>query len=147
MKENKIDQYDSKLTSAYTFNYRKGSLIEKNGKEIFLEHRLKEFLAILLNNKNEVVTRDELMAFVWKDVIVSDESVTKAASDLRKFFVNNEMNGFKLITISKRGYKLEITDAAADLVKSNYVKRSLKGIGYVLLVFIVIIILIRAAKY
>lgn len=127
------------------FNYRNGSIIRKNGDEIFLEHRLKDFFKILIDNKNSVVTRDELMEFVWKDVIVSNASVTKAASDLRKFFVTNNITDYKLITISKLGYKLEIIES--DLRKTDFLKASLRLIGYVVLAFILFILIVRAINY
>lgn len=127
------------------FNYRNGSIIRKNGDEIFLERRLKDFFKILIDNKNSVVTRDELMEFVWKDVIVSNASVTKAASDLRKFFVTNNITDYKLITISKLGYKLEIIES--DLRKTDFLKASLRLIGYVVLAFILFILIVRAINY
>ncbi len=77
-------QRDDIRTSETIFNSRNGSIMVENGGEIFLEPRLKGFFPILLENTNNVVTRDELMAFVWKVLVVSDESATKAASDLRK---------------------------------------------------------------
>lgn len=132
-------------SSENTFNYRNGSFTRKNGDEIFLEHRLKDFLKILIDNKDNVVTKVELMEFVWKEVVVTDESVTKAASDLRKFFVTNNLTDFKLITISKLGYKLEIIES--DLRKINFIKRLLKIIGYMILVFLLIILIIRAINY
>lgn len=132
-------------SSENTFNYRNGSFTRKNGDEIFLEHRLKDFFKILIDNKDNVVTKVELMEFVWKEVVVTDESVTKAASDLRKFFVTNNLTDFKLITISKLGYKLEIIES--DLRKINFIKRLLKIIGYMILVFLLIILIIRAINY
>lgn len=145
MKETNIAQNNSDKSSKNIFNYRNGSFIHKNGNEVFLGHRLKDFIKILIDNKNNVVTRGELMEFVWKDVVVSDESVTKAASDLRKFFVTNNITGFKLITISKLGYKLEIKES--DLRKTNFIKYLLKTIGYLILIFLLIILIIRAIKY
>jgi DNA-binding winged helix-turn-helix (wHTH) protein len=145
MKEPQQVQNKGVQISDKIFNYRNGSLIRKNGEEIFLGHRLKDFFKILIDNKNKVVTRVDLMDFVWKDVMVSDESVTKAASDLRKFFATNNMTDFKLTTINRLGYKLEIVEA--DLRKTNYIKHSLKAIGYVIFIILVIIILIRAIKY
>ncbi len=127
------------------YNYRNGSFINKNGDEVFLGHRLKDFFKILIDNKNNVVTRVELMEFVWKEVVVSDESVTKAASDLRKFFATNNITDFKLITISKLGYKLEIIES--NQRKTNFIKYLIRTIGYVILVFLLTILIIRAVKY
>lgn len=148
MKENRRAKNKDKRMQEPFFNYRNGSIIKQNGKEVFLEYRLKDFFTILHDNQNNVVTRDEIMNFVWKDVIVSDESITKAASDLRKFFKSNNITEIKLITIHKLGYKLEIIESELpNNDKTNFFIRSLKLIGYVLLTFLLIIIIIRAINY
>ncbi|MCP4977221.1 MAG: hypothetical protein GY931_13765 [Maribacter sp.] len=145
MKEPNIMQKNGIQCSENFYNYRNGSFINKNGDEVFLGHRLKDFFKILIDNKNNVVTRVELMEFVWKEVVVSDESVTKAASDLRKFFATNNITDFKLITISKLGYKLEIIES--NQRKTNFIKYLIRTIGYVILVFLLTILIIRAVKY
>jgi len=130
------------------FDHQKGSITKNNGEEIFMEKRLKEFFSILLSNENNVVTRSELMTFVWKDVIVSEESISKAVSDLRRFLINNKIENIKIVTISKLGYKLEI-EAAIDIEqrKINYSKKVLKIIGYIVGIIVLLIILIRAMRY
>jgi len=113
-----------------------------------MEKRLKEFFSILLSHKNNVVTRSELMTSVWKDVIVSEESISKAVSDLRRFLINNKIENIKIVTISKLGYKLEI-ETAFDIEqrKINYSKKVLKIIAYIIGIIVLLIILIRAMRY
>ena len=148
MKEDIMSHRTVSLTPEYVFDYRKGSILRKDGNELFLNHRLKSFITILIENKNDVVTRDEFMTHVWKDIIVNDESITKAASDFRKFLVKNNIVGLELITIRRLGYKLEINEVIiSEKGKINFLTLSLKIIGYVLLAMFVMIILIRAAKY
>ena len=148
MKANKKAQKDGIQIPEILFDHRSGSIVKRNGEEVFLEYRLKDFFKILLDNKNYVVTREELMNFVWKEVIVNEESVTKAASDLRKFFRINDIHDFKLITIQKIGYKLEIIDP--DLIskaRSSLFIRFLKITGYIVLGLLIYIIVIRAINY
>ncbi len=130
------------------FDPRTGSMLKKNGEEVFLEHRLKGFFALLFEHKNTVVTREELMSFVWKEVVVSEESVTKAASDLRKFFKANKLSDFELITIPKLGYKLEVKEPALpnDLKPSLFFS-IVKVAAYAILALFVLVILIRAIRY
>jgi DNA-binding winged helix-turn-helix (wHTH) protein len=130
------------------FDHRIGSITKNNGEEIFMEKRLKEFFSILLSHKNNVVTRSELMTSVWKDVIVSEESISKAVSDLRRFLINNKIENIKIVTISKLGYKLEI-ETAFDIEqrKINYSKKVLKIIAYIVGIIVLLIILIRAIRY
>lgn len=148
MKNNNNKTYDLISFQSSMFDHQKGSITKNNGEEIFMEKRLKEFFSILLSHENNVVTRSELMTFVWKDVIVSEESISKAVSDLRRFLINNKIENIKIVTISKLGYKLEI-EAAIDIEqrKINYSKKVLKIIGYIVGIIVLLIILIRAIRY
>ncbi len=148
MKET-IDQLPNPIRfQSNQFDYRKGSIILNNGEEIFMEHRLKELFLVLLKNKDDFISRDDLMAFVWKDIIVSEQSVSKAISDLRKFFINNEIENLKIITISKLGYKLEIEESS-DIGKKkyNYLNLSLKILALTIGILLAIIIIVRAIRY
>lgn len=129
------------------FDSRKGSIKLSNCEELFLEHRLKSFFEILLIHKDDVVTRDEIMTHVWQDIIVNDTSITKAVSDLRKFFTMNKIKNVKIRTIRKIGYQLEIEHAAERLIKNNKLLRFSKITGYAMLILLALIILIRAARY
>ena len=144
-----IDKLDNLiLFQSNLFDYRKGSIVMKNGNEIFMEHRLKELFLILLKNKNDFVSREKLMAFVWKDVVVTEQSITKAISDLRKFFIKNDIENLNIITVSKIGYKLEIKESPNINEKKNYsLKLSFKILAYAIGIFIAIIIIIRAMRY
>ena len=148
MNKNKNKTYDLISFQSSMFDHQKGSITINNGEEIFMEKRLKEFFSILLSHENNVVTRSELMTFVWKDVIVSEESISKAVSDLRRFLINNKIENIKIVTISKLGYKLEIEAVIAiEQRKINYSKKVLKIIGYIVGIIVLLIILIRAMRY
>ena len=125
------------------FNLRNGSIIKKNGVEIFMEHRLRKFFSVLYERKNEVVTRSELLQSVWNDVLVSDDSITKAAFDLRRFFKKNEIDEFQLITIPKIGYQLKVVSKK----RTPMLFRVLKVGGYLLILFLAIITIVRAVNY
>jgi len=144
-----IDKLDNLiLFQSNLFDYRKGSIVMKNGDEIFMEHRLKELFLILLKNKNDFVSREKLMAFVWKDVVVTEQSITKAISDLRKFFIKNDIEHLNITTVSKIGYKLDIKESPNINEKKNYsLKLSFKILAYAIGIFIAIIIIIRAMRY
>ncbi len=130
------------------FDNRTGSIRIEDSRELFLENRLKDFFTVLLNHRNSVVTREELMSFVWKDIVVSEESISKAVSDLRKFFQTHNIGNIKIITISKVGYKLEISEEGQQLKRqSNYVKIALKILGFTILIVFFLIMLIRSLRY
>lgn len=125
------------------FDYRKGSITNRNGVEIFMEPRLKMLFYFLLIHKNDFIEKEKLMNFVWKDIIVSEQSVTKAISDLRKFLKTNNIYNLKIVTISKLGYKLEVPED----VKPKFQNRVLKISAYTLGIVIALITIIRALRY
>lgn len=129
------------------FDYRKGSVTLIKGGEIFMEHRLKELFHVLLNHKNDFVSREELMAFVWKDIVVTEHSVSKAVSDLRKFLITNNFKTLKIITVRKLGYKLEIEESSNANTKNIFLKHAIKVIAYTISILLALIIIIRALRY
>ncbi|GGF58143.1 winged helix-turn-helix domain-containing protein [Alteromonas lipolytica] len=71
-------------------------------------------LKLLLENKNEVVTRETLLDEAWSREFVSDELITRAISDLRRA-LRESLGGLEksVETIPKKGYKLNF-----DLLES-----------------------------
>lgn len=128
---------------SYLFDYRKGSIIDKDWLEIFMEPRLKELFHFLLINKNDFIEREKLLSFVWKDIIVSEQSVTKAISDLRKFFITIKIENVKIVTISKQDYKLEIHENP----KRSLIKQILMFLAYTFGLLLALIIIFRALQY
>lgn len=72
-----------------------------------LEPRLMRLLCYLAANGEAVLSRDELVQELWPKVIVNENSLTRAVSELRKQLDSAEAAGSQFIqTIPKRGYRL-----------------------------------------
>lgn len=72
-----------------------------------LEPRLMRLLCALATSPRRVIDRDSLIESVWPRVIVNENSLTRAVSDLRKALQTEEVSGKALIeTVPKRGYRL-----------------------------------------
>lgn len=85
-------------------------------------------LLILIENSNQVVSRDQLHEYVWRDqgFQVDDSSLTQAISTLRKMLQDSTKSPQFVKTVPKRGYQLissvdiapqshEVADKAQDL--------------------------------
>ncbi|MEM6498959.1 MAG: winged helix-turn-helix domain-containing protein, partial [Pseudomonadota bacterium] len=69
-----------------------------------LSPRAMKFIEVLSDRPEQVVRRDTLMDEIWPNVVVGDESLTQAVSEVRRALGNE---GKRLIeTISKSGYRL-----------------------------------------
>ena len=74
-----------------------------------LEPRLAKLLCHLAAHQGKVVERDTLVALLWPRVIVNENSLTRAVSELRKqLTVSAETRINYIETIPKRGYRLVV---------------------------------------
>lgn len=74
-----------------------------------LEPRLVKLLSHLARHQGKVVERDTLVELLWPRVIVNENSLTRAVSELRKqLSTNSEPKTTFIETIPKRGYRLAL---------------------------------------
>ncbi len=79
-----------------------------SGDKRHLEPRLMRLLCFLAANQEAVLNRDELVQELWPRVIVNENSLTRAVSELRKHLQSDDLSGSDFIkTIPKRGYQLQ----------------------------------------
>lgn len=79
----------------------------KGPEEIPLEPKAADVLVALAGAQGATRSRDELMAEVWPNVIVSDDSLHRAVSRLRRSLAPYpELKG-AVLTVPKRGYRLD----------------------------------------
>src|SRR6201993_4354985 len=75
-----------------------------NGNSVDLEAKPLEVLSKLLQHAGEVVTKDELLEWVWPGTAVVDGSLATAISKLRKAI--NDEDQLMIITVPRTGYRL-----------------------------------------
>ena len=80
-------------------------LLERNGEVITLESKTFETLLVLLRHRGETVSKDALIREVWKDVAVSDDSLTQQISRLRKALGEKPKAHRFIVTVPGVGYK------------------------------------------
>jgi adenylate cyclase len=89
----------------YTLDLTRGCLRAGNR---MVELRPKSFgvLAYLVENAGRLVSKDEIMAAVWPDVIASDESLAKCVSEVRAALGDSDQRLVR--TVPRRGYLLDV---------------------------------------
>jgi TolB-like protein/Tfp pilus assembly protein PilF len=80
--------------------------ISRNGNTIKLEPRAMRVLACLAEHAGQVVTVDQLFDTVWKDVVVTPDSVYQAVSALRKALGDDTKERVYIANVLRRGYRL-----------------------------------------
>ena len=74
--------------------------------QVHAEPKLMDVLLCLARDPHRVVSRDELLTRVWPRVVVNDEVVTRAVSELRALLGDTGRERRYIATIPKRGYQL-----------------------------------------
>ena len=121
-----------------------GLLKDESGIEKRLEPRLSKLMFLLLNNLGKFVSRRELIDEMWPDTVVTEQSLTRAVADLRKFLRLNYRTPPVIETASKQGYRMSYTapvetpDSAAR--SSLWKVLRLTAYGFVALVLLALIV-------
>jgi DNA-binding winged helix-turn-helix (wHTH) protein/TolB-like protein/Flp pilus assembly protein TadD len=82
------------------------SLLERDGVSVRVEPRTMDVLTCLARHAGQVVSVEELIESVWAGVIVSNNSVYLAVSQLRRALRYGDDSTVYIETIPKRGYRL-----------------------------------------
>jgi DNA-binding winged helix-turn-helix (wHTH) protein/Flp pilus assembly protein TadD len=77
----------------------------KDGEPIGLSPKVLDLLRYLLDRPATLVTKDELFKAVWPDVIVTDNALTQAVSELRQALADDASKPEYVQTVARRGYR------------------------------------------
>lgn len=105
------DATDTRIALAgFTFDAERLELRDCSGAPVELRAQALAVLHCLARQRGHVVTRDELMHAVWRDVIVTDGSLAQCVNEIRRALGDTAHRIVQ--TAPKRGYRL-VTDSSA----------------------------------
>src|SRR5579862_347380 len=78
----------------------------RDGRTIKLEPKAMQLLMCLAERAGQVVSVDELLDVVWKEVVVSQDSVYAAVAALRRTLGDDPKNPRYIANVVRRGYRL-----------------------------------------
>jgi len=78
----------------------------KDGHTIKLEPKAMQLLICLAERAGEVLSVEQLLDLVWKDVVVSPDSVYAAVAALRRALGDDPKNPRYIANVVRRGYRL-----------------------------------------
>ena len=111
------------LAQQFIFDPYSNTLIDLNNDNdiVRLGSNESRILLILIENSNQVVSRDQLHEYVWRDqgFQVDDSSLTQAISTLRKMLQDSTKSPQFVKTVPKRGYQLIAEVDIAAPIKST----------------------------
>jgi pimeloyl-ACP methyl ester carboxylesterase/DNA-binding winged helix-turn-helix (wHTH) protein len=104
------DTTDTTIALAdFTFDSARLELRDSSGAPAALRAQALAVLACLARQRGHVVTRDELMRAVWRDVFVTDSSLAQCINEIRHAL--GDSAHLIVQTVPKRGYRL-VADSA-----------------------------------
>ena len=80
--------------------------ISRDGTTVKLEPRTMRVLLCLAEHAGEVVSVNQLLDTVWKDLVVTQYSVYQAVAALRRALGDNPKNPTCIASVARRGYRL-----------------------------------------
>lgn len=113
-------------STGYRFaNFRlelaKRRLIGPDGVAIALSARAYDVLAYLVEHRDRVVGKDELMQAVWPQTIVEDNNLNQAISAVRRALSDSRDTPSFIVTVAGRGYRFvgDVAPLADDAVDAR----------------------------
>jgi DNA-binding winged helix-turn-helix (wHTH) protein/Tol biopolymer transport system component len=100
-------------------------LLSKQGKPVALNSKTFDLLLALVENRGEVLSRDELLERVWNGQFVEEGNLTVQISALRKIFGERKDEHRFVVTVPGRGYSF-VADMEQDgdiVVESHSLSR------------------------
>src|ERR1700733_12456751 len=94
-------------------------LLTKDGAPIGLSARALDILVALLSHPNEVVSKKDLLAQVWPDVIVEEGSLRFHMTYLRKALGDGKAGARYIATLPGRGYCFVRPGPRPDIQRDN----------------------------
>ena len=82
------------------------------GRELVLQPRVFQLLAYLVNNRDRVIDKEELLSAIWPGLVVTDASLQRAISLVRGALREGGLEN-AVRTYSRRGYRF-CMDATSD---------------------------------
>jgi DNA-binding winged helix-turn-helix (wHTH) protein/TolB-like protein len=90
--------------AGFTIDLERRILVDDQGRPVELRPQAYGVLRLLALNAGRLVTKEELLASVWPEVVVTDDSLVQAISDVRHAL--GEAGHRVVKTIPRRGYML-----------------------------------------
>ena len=105
------------------------------GETVKLEPQVVQLLKVLYEKRGEVITKEALQKAIWPDTLVTNDSLTKLVSKLRKA-LDHGLDSSAITTVSGKGYLLRQPDLPF-LIKSRFKEVALYGvIGFLLYILL-----------
>lgn len=96
----------------YHYDGSRGDFVSAEGNVCQLRRRTFQVLQYLTDSPDKIITKHELMAAIWGNTVVTDDSLTQCICEIRKALQDNNFTVLK--TVPKRGYVLVSDETSSN---------------------------------
>ncbi len=82
----------------------KNRQLKKNNQEVPLNSKYFDVLVLLVENQQQLTSKEQIFERVWKDTIVTESALSQCIKDIRKSLGDDAHNPTFIKTIAKHGY-------------------------------------------
>ncbi|HYJ39688.1 MAG TPA: winged helix-turn-helix domain-containing protein [Steroidobacteraceae bacterium] len=108
---------DQRLTfGRFVLDLRRGVLL-LDGREVVLRPKTFAVLSHLVQHPDRLVSKEELLAAVWPNLVVTDDTLVQSIGELRRAL--GETGARLIVTVPRRGYRFEVSEAPPDRRKAR----------------------------
>ena len=104
--------------AGFTLDLARGVLLAAGGAEVPLRPKSMALLRLLVANAGRLLSRDAIMAAIWPEVVVTDQSITQCVRDIRQALGDETQQ--LLRTVPKGGYLLAAEVTASATVAGDW---------------------------
>lgn len=87
--------------------------LQRSGKPVHIRTKVFEVLRHLIQNRDRIVSRDDLLSEIWRDVTVSDATLSSTMRAMRRAIGDDARKPRYIKTLHGRGYRF-VAEVAAD---------------------------------
>jgi DNA-binding winged helix-turn-helix (wHTH) protein/Tol biopolymer transport system component len=103
-------------------------LLLRDGQPVPVTSKAFETLLVLIQHSEQMVSKDELMKFLWPDTFVEESNLTQHVSMLRKALGESPQDRRYIVTMPGKGYRFgqkvrEVSDCGDLIVRSHSMER------------------------
>src|SRR6187455_3020943 len=108
---------DQQLTfGRFVLDLRRGVLL-LDGREVGLRPKTFAVLCFLVQHPGRLVSKEELLAAVWPNLVVTDDTLVQSIGELRRAL--GDAGSKLIVTVPRRGYRFEASEAPPDRRKAR----------------------------
>ena len=126
-------------------------LLVRDGQPVPLTPKAFDALLILIERREQVMSKDDLLQLLWPDVVVEESNLSQQISHLRKALDDEASEPRYIVTLPKRGYRFVATVTIRDSAASarTVLKRVVRQRGALaaLLVVAVVAVIVAAVTF